>query len=118
MDIRRFDTNERSSQATAAGGIVFTAGQVARDNAGADIATQTREALARTDVLLARANSDRTRLLSATIWLRDADDYKAMNEAWVEWLPDGTAPARAVIQSSMINEGWDIEIAVVAAANP
>ena len=115
MAIERFDANERSSQAAASGGLVFVAGQVGRDSAHGTVAAQTSEALARIEGLLARAGSDKTRLLNATIWLRRASDYPAMNDVWVKWLPPGGGPARAVIESGMMSDGWDVEIAVIAA---
>ena len=117
MDIHRFDTKERSSQAVVFGELVFVAGQVARDRAGAEIGEQTREALARIDALLARAGSDKSRLLNATIWLRRAADSRAMNDAWVAWLPRGTGPAHAVIEGGMMADGWDVEITVIAAVH-
>lgn len=114
MTIERLDTNERSSQVTIHGNLVFLAGQVARDNAGAPIADQTKEVLSRVDGLLARAGTCNAHLLNATIWLRRASDYAAMNDVWVAWLPKGGGPARAVIEATMITEGWDVEIAVIA----
>jgi enamine deaminase RidA (YjgF/YER057c/UK114 family) len=115
MTIQRFDTNERSSQAVAHGNLVFLAGQVARDNPGASITDQTREVLSRIDGLLARAGTSKASLVNATIWLRRASDYVAMNDVWVAWLPKESGPARAVIEATMITEGWDVEIAVIAA---
>jgi enamine deaminase RidA (YjgF/YER057c/UK114 family) len=113
--IERWEGNERSSQATAFASLVFVAGQVARDNAHASVAEQTREALQRIDNLLVRAGSDKTLLLNATIWLRRATAYTEMNRVWVDWLPAGCGPARAVIEGGMMSDGWDVEIAVVAA---
>ena len=115
MTIERWATNERSSQAAAFGGLVFLAGQVARDHARASIADQTKEVLERIDKLLAEARSDKTRILNATIWLRRTADYEEMNRVWVEWLPRHCGPARAVIEGEMMSNGWDVEIAIIAA---
>lgn len=115
MEIQRFDTNERSSQAVVHGDLVFVAGQVARDRAGGAIAEQTSEVLSRIDALLHRAGTSKSRMVNATIWLRHASDFAAMNTEWVKWLPQGCGPARAVIEAKMITEGWDVEIAVIAA---
>jgi enamine deaminase RidA (YjgF/YER057c/UK114 family) len=116
MQIQRFDITERSSQAVVAGGFVFLAGQIARDSVDADIATQTRETLARIDALLARAGTDNTRLVNATIWLADIRDFQGMNEVWSAWVPPGTAPARAVLEGRMAYPGFKVEIAVTALA--
>lgn len=115
MTIERLDTSDRSSQAVSCGNLVFLAGQVARDKAGASVADQTREALAHIDALLQRAGTSKAKLLNATIWLRRASDYSAMNDVWVQWLPEGCGPARAVLEGGTMSEGWDVEIAVIAA---
>jgi enamine deaminase RidA (YjgF/YER057c/UK114 family) len=88
---------------------------VARDRARGTITEQTCESLQRIDDLLSAAGSDKTRLLNATIWLRRAADYAEMNRAWVDWLPVNHGPARAVIEAGMMSDGWDVEIAVIAA---
>src|SRR4051794_6399207 len=66
-----------------------------------DVATQTRQVLERVDKLLARAGSDRSRLLSAQIWLRDMSDFDAHNEAWNAWVDQDNPPARACVQSEL-----------------
>ncbi|MNJ77864.1 putative aminoacrylate peracid reductase RutC [compost metagenome] len=65
--------------------------------------------------MLAEAGSDRSRLLSALIHLRDMDDYDGMNEVWDEWLPKGSAPARTTVQALMYSPQVRVEITVVAA---
>lgn len=101
MTIERLDTNPRMSQAVIHGNLVFLAGQVAQDAPGASAAEQTRDILTRIDALLARAGSDRTKILSATIWLADIRDFAAMNEVWDAWVPSGHAPARACVESRL-----------------
>jgi enamine deaminase RidA (YjgF/YER057c/UK114 family) len=117
MTIERWATNERSSQVAAFGSLVFLAGQVARDRAHTGIADQTKEVLERIDKLLFESGSDNTRILNATIWLRRAADYAEMNRVWVDWLPRDCGPARAVIEGGMMSDGWDVEIAIVAAGS-
>lgn len=118
MLIQRFETNERSSQAVACNGFVFLAGQVARDAPNAPIDVQTRDALKRVDALLAKAGSDKTRLVSAVIWMADIREFPAMNAVWVDWLPPGGGPARAVIESRLAYPEFRVEIGIIAAAKP
>src|SRR3546814_11142646 len=67
-DIKRIVPGKRMSQAVACGNLVFLAGQVAQRAGGAAVAEQTKDILARIEELLADAGSDKTKLLSATIW--------------------------------------------------
>ncbi|MBM3490189.1 MAG: RidA family protein [Alphaproteobacteria bacterium] len=115
MTIERQHTNERSSQLVLHGNTVYLAGQVARDRPWAGIAEQTANTLARIDALLAEAGSDKTRLLNVTIWLADIRDFPAMNQVWVDWLPRGCGPARAVIEGRLAYPEFNVEIAVTAA---
>lgn len=115
MQIKRQNVNARLSGSVVFGPQVFLSGQVP-DNRDADCAAQTREVLAKIDTLLAQANSDNSRLLSAQIWLKDIGrDFAAMNSAWSAWLPDGCAPARATIQADLASADILVEIMVTAA---
>ncbi|MFP3366896.1 Rid family hydrolase, partial [Pseudoalteromonas sp. SIMBA_148] len=52
--------------------------------------------------LLAEAGTDKTNILSVTIYLKDIDaDFEAMNSVWDQWLPAGTAPARATVEAKL-----------------
>ena len=113
--IERFDAGPRMSEATRYGGLVYCAGQVP-ETLGADIGTQTREVLAAIDALLADAGSDRTRILSAQIYLADIADFDGMNVEWDRWVTPEQAPARATVEAKLADPGWRIEIVVVAAA--
>jgi enamine deaminase RidA (YjgF/YER057c/UK114 family) len=95
-------------------GTVFLAGQVP-DTEDGDITTQTREVLASIDALLARAGTDRSRILMAQIFLADLADFPAMNAEWEAWIPQGQAPARATVQAKLARAGWRVEIVVTAA---
>jgi enamine deaminase RidA (YjgF/YER057c/UK114 family) len=75
MKITRIDVSERMSQAHA----VYTAGQVALGAPGASITDQTADILSRIDELLAKAGTDKSKLLSASIWLSDIRDFNEMN---------------------------------------
>jgi len=70
------------SPAVVHDGRVFLSGQVAQDNAGGSIAEQTEEILERIDRLLAEAGSDKSRLLTAQVWIREMAHYDAMSAVW------------------------------------
>ncbi len=113
MKIERIKTGPRMSQAVIHNKTVYLAGQVA---AGATVAIQTREILAAIDSLLAEANTDKSRLLSATIWLTDMATFAEMNTVWQSWVVQGETPARATVLSPhLASTEFRIEIAVIAA---
>lgn len=115
-DITRIDCGPRMSKAVVHGGTVYVSGQLALDARGADATTQTREVLRRIDDLLSATGSSRERLLSASIWLPDMAHFDAVNAVWDAWLPAGAAPARATVGAALALPGFEVEIAVVAAA--
>ena len=95
-------------------GTVYLSGQVA-DDPTADVAGQTRQVLAQIDALLQEAGSDKTKLLSATIYLPDIADFAAMNAVWEQWVVPGRVPARATVEAKLAAPEYRIEIQVVAA---
>jgi len=95
--------------------LVYLAGQVAED-ATADIEDQARSVLKRIDALLAEVGSDKTHILSATIYLANIKDFALMNTVWDAWVPQGHTPARATVEASLANPAYKIEIQIVAAA--
>jgi enamine deaminase RidA (YjgF/YER057c/UK114 family) len=103
------------SQAVIHNGVVYLAGQVAKDP-DKDVADQTRQVLASIDALLAEAGSDKSRMLSATIYLSDMADFAVMNGIWDGWVVAGSTPARATVEASLASPRYKIEIVVVAAA--
>ena len=114
MSITRNHTNSRMSQLVVHGDTIYLAGQVASDSS-ANIATQTRQVLDKIDNLLAEAGSDKSRILSAQIWLANIGHYAAMNEVWDEWMPAGNAPARACIEARLATPDLLVEIGIIAA---
>jgi enamine deaminase RidA (YjgF/YER057c/UK114 family) len=116
QDIQRYHSNARMSKIVQYGGLVFLCGQTASGSALAPIEDQTREVLRRIDTLLAEAGSDRSRLLSATVYLKHMDDFAAMNATWEAWMPSGAAPARTTVQANLASPDLLIEITVVAAS--
>lgn len=114
MQLTRFATNERLSGAISFGSLAFLSGQV--PGASTDIEGQTREVLAKIDALLAEAGSDKSGILSATIYLKDiASDVEAMNGVWSAWLPAGCAPTRTTVQAELARPSVRVEITVIAA---
>lgn len=115
MTIRRIEAGARMSQAVVHGGTVYLAGQVALGAPGGSITEQTRDILGRIDRLLAEAGSDKSKLLSATIWLTDMRDFAEMNAVWDAWVAPGNAPARACVESRLAAQQYNVEIGVIAA---
>jgi enamine deaminase RidA (YjgF/YER057c/UK114 family) len=100
------------SQIVLDAGLVYLAGLVARS--GETVAEQTSDVLARIDELLAEAGTDKSRLLTATIWLRDIGTFEEMNRVWDAWVPEGCAPARACIETRFPLDSIRIEVQVLA----
>jgi enamine deaminase RidA (YjgF/YER057c/UK114 family) len=112
--IRRLHTGPRMSQAVIHGTTVYLAGQVA-DDPSQDVAGQTRQILASIDSLLDEAGADKTRILSATIYLADIGTFAQMNSVWDTWVPRDHTPARATVEAKLAAPVYKVEIQVVAA---
>jgi enamine deaminase RidA (YjgF/YER057c/UK114 family) len=95
-------------------GVIYLCGQVCKD-ASQGIEEQTRSMLDKVDELLEQAGSDNKHILSATIYIKDMNDFSKMNEIWDNWIPQGFAPARACVKASMARNELLIEISVIAA---
>jgi enamine deaminase RidA (YjgF/YER057c/UK114 family) len=113
-EIQRFDVGPRMSELAVYNGVAYLAGQVAAD-ATQDIKGQTRQVLAAVDALLARAGSDKSRILRAQIFLADLADFAAMNAVWEAWVVAGQTPPRATVQAALAKPEWKIEVVVTAA---
>ena len=114
-EIKRFQVGERMSQAVVHGDTVYTAGQVAQSAPGASVADQTRAILSQIDDLFREAGTDKSRLISATIWLSDISTFNEMNEIWDAWVVQGQAPCRACVESKLAAPQFTVEISVIAA---
>jgi enamine deaminase RidA (YjgF/YER057c/UK114 family) len=112
--VQRFDVGNRLSEMAVHNGTAYLAGQVP-DDASQDIRGQTRQVLAAIDKLLARAGTDKSRILMAQVYLSDLADFAGMNEAWDAWVSAGHAPPRATVQAALADKTWRIEIVVTAA---
>ena len=111
--ITRIATGQRMSQAVIQGQTVYLAGQVGAP--GTSVAAQTQEILEKIDSLLEQAGTDKTQILSATIWLASMDSFAEMNAVWDAWVPEGHAPARATGESALATPEHLVEIIIVAA---
>ncbi|GAB1387929.1 RidA family protein [Rubrivivax sp.] len=112
--IERFDVGPRMSEMAVHQGVCWLAGQVAEDDSQ-DIRGQTRQVLAAIDALLARAGSDKTKILRCQIYLADLADFAAMNEVWEAWVAPGHTPPRATVQAALARPQWKVEMVVTAA---
>jgi enamine deaminase RidA (YjgF/YER057c/UK114 family) len=112
--IQRLQPGPRMSQAVIHGNTVYLAGQVAADPS-LDVPGQTRQILDAIDVLLAEAGTDKTRVLSATIYLADIGAFAQMNSVWDSWVPKGHTPARATVEARLAAPAYKVEIQLVAA---
>jgi enamine deaminase RidA (YjgF/YER057c/UK114 family) len=116
MSVQRIASGPRMSQAVIHNKTVYLAGQVARNARGTGVAAQTEEILASIDELLAQARTDKSQLLSATIWLTDMATFAEMNKVWEQWVVPGATPARATVLSPQLaGTDYKVEIAVIAA---
>ena len=113
MSIQRLRIEKRYSEIVIHNGTVHLAGQLADDYDG-DIREQTRQTLANIDRFLAEAGSDKTRILSVTIYLKDMADYAGMNAEWDAWVVPGATPARATVEAKLAAPEYVVEIAVIA----
>ncbi|GMI31766.1 hypothetical protein TrRE_jg6253 [Triparma retinervis] len=112
---RRSTTDPRMSGSVTHGNLVYLSGQVPTDFK-APLNDQVISTLEKVDVLLHKAGSDKSNLLSAQIWLKDIDrDFSEMNEIYSDWLDPANKPVRACVQAPMANPDILFEIMVVAA---
>ncbi len=112
--IQRFDVGPRLSEMAVYNGVAYLAGQVAAD-ATQDMTGQATQVLAAIDALLARAGSDKSRLLMAQIFLPDLAEFPKLNAVWESWVVPGHTPPRATVQAALARPEWKVEIVVTAA---
>ena len=115
MSIERMHVGSRMSQVVVHGGTVYLAGQVAQNAGGGSIADQTKDILVTIDGLLAEAGSEKSKLLTATIWLSDIRHFDEMNAVWDAWVAPGSTPCRACVEARLAFTQFDVEIMVTAA---
>jgi len=113
-EIQHVHPGKRMSEAVVYNGVAYLAGQVP-DDASADVEGQTRQVLATIDRILAEVGSDKSRLLSAQVFLANIAEFAGMNRAWDAWVADVRPPARATIEARLANPDFKVEIVVSAA---
>ena len=114
MSLQRFDVGARLSEMAVYNGVAYLAGQVPVD-ASQDITGQTAQVLAAIDRLLARAGTDKSKILMAQIFIKDLAEFPGLNAAWDAWVPAGHTPPRATVQAHLAKPEWKVEIVVTAA---
>jgi enamine deaminase RidA (YjgF/YER057c/UK114 family) len=115
MKIERHDIGPRMSKAVVHGDTVYLAGIVADTPKGKSMTEQTRSILSQIDGFLAQAGSNKTKLLSANIWIADMAEFAEMNAVWDAWVSPGNTPARATVEAKLASPDYLVEIMVVAA---
>lgn len=115
MNIQRLNPAPRWSDATVYNGIAHFV-EVPNDT-GCAMDEQIAQILAQAEVTLAAIGSDKSRLLSAIIYITHKDNVPVLNKAWEEWLPVGCAPSRACVKVELLDPAMLVEIAFVAAVD-
>ena len=115
MAIERKEVGARMSQVVVHGGTVYLAGVVAQAAKGRSVTEQTKEIVATIDKHLASVGSDKSKLLSATIYIADMAKFAEMNAVWDAWVSPGNTPARATVEAKLAAPDYNVEIMVVAA---
>jgi len=110
--IERIESGPRFSHVVIHNGVVYVSGVV---SPGATVRQQTRNALRGIDDVLKRAGTDKSKILSATIWLTDMGKFDEMNSAWDKWVSPGNAPVRVCVEAKLALPGFEVEIQVIAA---
>lgn len=113
-DITRLDPEERLTGAVIYNGLLHLAGQIADDDS-LDAQGQMADILRQVDALLAKAGTDKSRLISVQIFLADMNDMAAMNRAWDAWLDKENKPARATVEAKLAQPTWKVELTGIAA---
>lgn len=112
--VQRFDVGTRLSEMAVHNGVCYLAGQVPED-ASQDMAGQVVQVLGAIDALLARAGTDKRKILMCQIFIKDLADFPALNAVWEAWVPAGHAPPRATVQAHLAKPEWRVEMVVTAA---
>jgi enamine deaminase RidA (YjgF/YER057c/UK114 family) len=115
MKIERHETGPRMTKAVIHGDTVYLAGIVADNPKGKSTTEQTKSILSQIDNFLATAGTNKTKLLSANIWIADMANFAEMNAVWDAWVSPGNTPARATVEAKLASPECKVEIMVVAA---
>ena len=115
MSIERIGVAARYSDAVIHGNTVYLSGHVPEASKGQDITAQTRDVLAQIDETLRDCGTDKTKILTATIYLTDMKNFAGMNAVWDQWVAPGHTPARATVEAKLASPDYGIEIVMIAA---
>ena len=115
MSIQRFETGPRMSQVVVHGDTVYLAGVVASNAKGESVTRQTQDILSTIDGHLAKAGTDKSKLLSANIYITDMKTFGEMNAVWDAWVSPGNTPARATVEAKLADPRLKVEIQGIAA---
>jgi len=115
MAIERYDVGSRMSKVVVHGNTVYLAGIVANNPKGKSVTEQTKDILQQIDGFLTKAGTDKSKLLSANIWITDMANFTEMNAVWDAWVASGNTPARATVEAKLAAPDYKVEIMVVAA---
>lgn len=114
MTITRNDPGKWLSRTVEYNGVVYVAGLTA-DNRSGSMKEQTNEILRKIDAALKKAGTDKSRLLTATVYVSDMSQKEAMNEAWIAWIDAKNPPTRATVGTVLGTPDTLVEIVVSAA---
>lgn len=114
MEIKRHKMGPRLSQAVVHNNTAWLAGMVASD-ASAGVQAQTEQILKQIDETLAAVGSDKSKLLSATIYLSNIAGFNEMNVTWEAWVDKRNPPARATVEARLAAPQYLVEIMCTAA---
>lgn len=106
------------NQAVVIGDIIYTAGQIPLDRQGnmvpGGIKEQTEQVIANLKAILEHAGSSLDKVVKATVFMKDLNDFAGMNEVYGKHFKSETAPARSTLQVARIPKDSLVEIEVVA----
>jgi enamine deaminase RidA (YjgF/YER057c/UK114 family) len=114
MSIARHDPSSILSGAVEYGNTVYLAGITAKDM-NKDVKGQTKEIVDEMDRLLAKCGTNKSKLLSAMIWVTDIRNRAPMNEVWTAWADPKNLPVRACVEAKLADPKALVEIMVIAA---
>ena len=115
MTIQRTHMSSRMSQIVIHGDTVYLAGQIASGAPRGTVREQTHDILDRIDSYLEEAGTDKSKLLSATVWISDMANFAEMNTVWDAWVSPENTPCRACVEAKLASEEYYVEIMVIAA---
>lgn len=113
MSIQRIGVGKRMSDAIIHNGVLYTV-EVPTIKDG-DLHTQAQNILEVLEQALLQYGTDKSKLLSVTVYLKNVADVAEFNAVWDQWLPKGKTPVRACVQAQLVDPQWLVEIQVICA---